>query len=152
MPLVSYSYASGNRKRMKDSILFAMKAMLLFITAISVVYFFGSAALTEAFMKNEAIVSYGSAFLRGFCLSLPFLCIDFLAVSVFQAIGKGKSALLFAILRKIILEIPALILLNRLFPLYGLAYAQFTAEVALSAAAVWSLWRIFKQKNAPRSS
>ena len=72
---------------------------------------------------NDAIVAYGTRFLRGFCLGLPFMCMDFLAVGVFQAIGMGGAALSFAILRKIVLEIPALYLLNWLFPLYGLAYA-----------------------------
>ena len=68
---------------------------------------------------------------------------DFLAVGVFQAIGMGGAALSFAILRKIVLEIPALYLLNWLFPLYGLSYAQFTAEFVLAAAAVIMLARIF---------
>lgn len=86
-------------------------------------------------MENKQIIEYGSHFLHGFCIGLPFLCIDFLAVGVFQATGMGKEAFLFAVLRKIVLEIPALFLLNLLFPLYGLAYAQFTAELILAAAA-----------------
>ena len=96
-----------------------------------------------AFMKNDSIIAHGTRFLRGFCLGLPFICMDFLAVGVFQAIGLGRAALLFAVLRKIVLEIPALYILNFLFPLYGLAYAQFTAEFVLAAAAVVMLARIF---------
>ena len=71
------------------------------------------------------------------------MCMDFIAVGVFQAIGMGRSALVFAILRKIMLEIPALYILNYLFPLYGLTYAQFTAELVLSIAAIVMLRRIF---------
>ena len=96
-------------------------------------------------MDNEAIVAYGTKFLRGFCLGLPFLCMDFLAVGVFQAVGMGKAALSFAILRKIVLEIPALYLLNSLFPLYGLSYAQLVAELVLSIASVIMLARIFRR-------
>ena len=70
---------------------------------------------------------------------------DFLAVGVFQACGMGKKALLFAILRKIVLEIPALFILNHFFPLYGLAYAQFAAEFVLAIAAVLVLCSIFKK-------
>ena len=55
----------------------------------------------------------------------------------------GKAALSFAILRKIVLEIPALYLLNSLFPLYGLSYAQLVAELVLSIASVIMLARIF---------
>ena len=57
----------------------------------------------------------------------------------------GKEALLFAIMRKILLEIPAIYILNTLFPLYGLAYTQFSAEVVLAAAAVIVLGRLFKR-------
>ena len=43
------------------------------------------------------------------------------------------------------LEIPALYLLNYLFPLYGLAYAQFVAEFVLAIAAVVQLLLIFRK-------
>lgn len=72
----------------------------------------------------------------------------FLAVGVFQACGFGKKALIFAVLRKIILEIPALFLLNWMFPLYGLAYAQLTAEIILAAVAVAVLVKLFRQMSA----
>ena len=60
-------------------------------------------------------------------------------------LGYGKNALVFAIMRKIVLEIPALYLLNYLFPLYGLAYAQFVAEFVLAIAAVVQLLLIFRK-------
>ena len=152
MPLVSYSYASGNRKRMKEAILFTVKTLLPFLFCVSVFYYIGAGSLTRAFMNNEAIIAYGTRFLRGFCLALPFLCMDFLAVGVFQAVGMGKAALTFAVLRKIILEIPALYVLNYLFPLYGLTYAQFTAEFVLAIAAVWMLTRIFRRMREGEAS
>ena len=152
MPLVSYSYASGNRKRMKEAILFTVKTLLPFLFCVSVFYYIGAGSLTRAFMNNEAIIAYGTRFLRGFCLALPFLCMDFLAVGVFQAVGMGKAALTFAVLRKIILEIPALYALNYLFPLYGLAYAQFTAEFVLAIAAVWMLSHIFRKMREGEAS
>ena len=46
-------------------------------------------------MKNADIVQYGTYFLRGFCISLPFMCVDFLAVGVFQATGMGREAFAF---------------------------------------------------------
>lgn len=144
MPLISYNYASGNIKRMKQTLLFTAKIILTSLTVVTIGYYLGAGGLTSLFMKNEAIVDYGTKFLRGLCISLPFLCMDFLAVGVFQACGFGKKALVFALLRKIVLEIPALFILNYLFPLYGLAYAQFTAELILAIAAVIVLLRLFQ--------
>ena len=57
----------------------------------------------------------------------------------------GRESLLFAILRKIVLEIPALFILNAAVGLYGLAYAQFCAELILATAAILVLNRLFKR-------
>lgn len=147
MPLVSYTYSSGNRKRMKNSILFALKFIIPSLTAVSVLFYAGADSLIRGFMSNEAIVAYGASFLQGFCIGLPFLCMDFVTVGVFQSLGMGKPAFTFAIMRKILLEIPALFILNTIFPLYGLAYAQPLTEFVLAAAAAFMLIRIFKKKT-----
>ena len=143
MPLISYNYASGNTPRMKKTLTFAAKISLTALVIVAAGYYVGAGALVRMFMQDPTIVAYGTRFLRGFCLGLPFLCMDFLAVGVFQAVGLGKNAFIFAILRKVVLEIPALIILNALFPLYGLAYAQFAAEIVLATAAVVVLVRMF---------
>lgn len=145
MPLMSYSYASKNVSRMKKSLSFATSISIGFLFAATLLYYIFSGELISLFMENAEIVSYGSKFLRGMCLSLPFLCMDFIAVGVFQACGMGKKSLFFAIMRKIVLEIPALFLLNWLFPLYGLAYAQTVSEVILAVVAVITLINMFKK-------
>ena len=145
MPLVSYNYASGNRKRMKDSILFAMGIIVPAMVTVTVGYWVFAPGLIRLFMENPEIISYGTAFLRAMCLGMTFLCIDFMAVGVFASLGRGKNSLIFAILRKVVLEIPLLFVLNVLWPLYGLAYAQFLTETVLAAAAMVMLVKIIKE-------
>lgn len=143
MPLISYNYGSGNTSRMKKTITFSAKISVSFLTLMSVIFYIFAGSVISMFMKNPEVISYGTKFMRGLCLALPFLCMDFLAVGVFQACGMGSKSLVFALLRKIVLEIPALFILNRVFPLYGLAYAQTAAEIILAAAAVLVLKRRF---------
>lgn len=145
MPLISYNYASGNIKRMKKTFFFTARIALVFLVLMEIAYYAGARTWVGLFMQDQQIVVYGARFLQGFCLGMPFLAIDFLAVGVFQACGLGKNAFLFAILRKVVLEIPALFILNALFPLYGLAYAQFAAELVLAIAAVIVLARLFRK-------
>ena len=145
MPLISYNYASGNIKRMKKTFFFTARIALVFLVLMEIAYYAGARTWVGLFMQDQQIVDYGARFLQGFCLGMPFLAIDFLAVGVFQACGLGKNAFLFAILRKVVLEIPALFILNALFPLYGLAYAQFAAELVLAIAAVIVLARLFRR-------
>ena len=148
MPLVSYNWASGNMKRMKDAIFFALRIILLSMLSVSVIFYIGAPLFVSLFMKNEIIVDYGTRFLRGFCLGIPLLTIDFLAVGVFQAVGMGSKSFMFAILRKLILEIPLIFLLNHLFPLYGLAYCQFGSEIVMSCLAIITLRSIIRKGRA----
>ncbi len=145
MPLVSYNYASGNGKRMKNAIKFSMKISLTFLIVVTVLFFIFPGTVVRLFIADADVIAYGERFLRGFSLALPFLSVDFMAVGIFQAVGMGKHALVFALLRKLALEIPALFILNFLFPLYGLAYAQFTAELILATVAVYQLKKLFER-------
>lgn len=150
MPLISYNYGSGNFERMKQALVFTFKISVSSMVTVAIIYFFGARTIVSAFIKNSVIVDYGAAFLRRGCLAIPCHCIDFLAVGVFQACGFGRNSLIFAILRKIVLEIPALFILNRLIPLYGLAYAQPVAEFILAVTAIIVLIRMFKKFDTER--
>ena len=148
MPLVGYNYSSGNAPRMKKAIVFTTRIAVGFVVLAALGYYIFAGNVISAFMKNPEIVAYGTRFLRGFCLGLPFLSVDFMAVGIFQAVGMGRESLLFAILRKVALEIPALIVLNRLWPLYGLSYSQLVAEFALCLASIFVLRRLFRRVDA----
>lgn len=154
MPLISYNFASGNVKRMKSTLKFTVYISLVIIVVISLAMFIFSAPITKLFLNDPDVIGFGRDFLRGYSLSLPFLCFDFVGVAVFQACGMGGKSLVFAILRKIILEIPALIVLNKIFPLVGLSYAQFVAEFILAFAALFVLIKMFKklEKDSPKFS
>ncbi len=145
MPLISYNFACNNIKRMKEALLFTVKISMTIIVILSVLLIVFSAPVVQVFLNDKEVIFYGKEFLRGMAAALPFLCFDFVGVAVFQACGMGGKSLAFAILRKIVLEIPALFLLNSLFPLFGLAWAQFIAEFLLATAAAAVLWKMFRR-------
>lgn len=144
LPLVGYNFAAGNKKRMSKTIVFATSIGMGFMVVATFGFWLGAGGIISLFMENALIVEYGTAFIRGLCLAQPFLALDFTGVGVFQACGMGRTSLIFAIMRKILLEIPAMIVLNKLFPMYGLAYAQLIAEVILAIAAVTKMRSIMK--------
>lgn len=144
MPLVSYNYAAKNAKRMKAALMYTIKISLVFLVIATTVYMVFAPQIVRLFMDNDIIVSYGRYFVRAMATAIPFLVIDFVAIGVFQACGFGKYALLFAFLRKIVFEIPALLLLNHFFPLYGLPFAQTAAEFVLCITSIFMLKKIFR--------
>lgn len=142
MPFVSYSYSAGNGERFRGSILFVAKLMLPAMAVISIGCFIFSDALIGIFIDNAEVIANGAMFLRGLVTALPFMLLDFLAVGVFQSVGMGRKSLAFAILRKIILEIPAIVALNALFGAGGITFSGAIAELVLAVCGVILVKRI----------
>lgn len=143
MPLIAYNFGAKNTARMKEVLAFTIKLDVVFLAVTTFVFEAFAPQLVRLFLNNDVIVNYGKVFLRAMATAIPFLCMDFLAVGIFQSCGFGKYALFFAFLRKIILEIPAIILLDKLFPIYGIAFAQTVAEVGMCIAAVFMIRKVF---------
>lgn len=144
MPLIGYNYAAGDAKRVRRAIRTARAANLSFITLMGLLFFLFPRFWMGLFIADETIIGHGMILLRVFSLALPLLSVDYFTVAVFQAVGMGKEAFVFAVLRKLVLEIPALFFFNWLWPLYGLPFAQVFAEAVLTVAAFWVLGRFYK--------
>ncbi len=137
MPLIGYNYASKNYGRMKESI---KKTYILTISTLMVILILFNVAgqqIVRLFMDNDEIVKTGAWFLSGFGISLPFMCVDFMLVGISMAFGMGKPALIFSFVRKLVLEIPFIILLNRFAGVMGIAYAQCSTEIIMAVIAVF---------------
>lgn len=142
MPLIGYSYSAKNGDRFKNCILYLGKLLLPAIVIITLICWIFARPLIGLFIDDHDVVYYGTLFLRGFLSSLPFMMIDFMAVGVFQSIGMGKKSLVFAILRKIVLEIPAIVILNVVFHAGGITYSAMIAEIVLATAGAIQLKKI----------
>lgn len=145
MPLIGYTYAAKLHKRMKKTLRFTAILSGSILAVMALVCCLCSQPIVQAFIQDLQTVEYGSWFLRGMAVSVPFLAMDFLAVGVFQAVGKGPLSLLMAVLRKGVLEIPALYALNALLPLYGLSLAQLVSEACMSLIGAFLLLRFLKK-------
>ena len=130
LPLIGYNYASGNHKRMKASITLSMAlsvAMAAVCMTISLVF---SRQLIGLFIPSGSeSVTYGASFLRILCLGGPFSACAYALISFFQAVGKGMRSFVLAILRKGLLDIPLMFLLNRLLPIFGIVWATPITDV-----------------------
>lgn len=148
MPLIGYNYASLNYPRMRETIRKTATLALAALCLIMVLFNTAGAPIIRVFMDNDEIVSVGAKFLSGFGISLPLLCVDFLVVGISQAFGIGRDALIFSILRKLVFEIPFIYLYDHFIGLYGIAYAQCSAEACMTVIAVIVFFRLMKKAQA----
>ena len=130
LPLIGYNYAAGNHKRMKTSITLSMAlsvAMAAVCMTVSLVF---SRQLIGLFIPSGSeSVTYGASFLCILCLGGPFSACAYALISFFQAVGKGMRSFVLAILRKGLLDIPLMFLLNRLLPIFGIVWATPITDV-----------------------
>lgn len=145
MPLVGYSYSSRNYQRMDETIRFVRSLMIPCLAVAAVFGWVAAPGLIGIFIENQKIIQYGAIFLRAFSFAITFLALDFLGVGVFQSVGKGKISLVFAILRKLVFEIPATILFNALFGMNGIAYGAFAAEFMMACISTVVLSKMMKR-------
>ena len=145
MPLVGYTYAAKLTGRMKGALRFTAALSLAILCTMAALLCIFPGAVTGLFIADAQTVEYGSVFLRGMALSIPLLAMDFLAVGVFQAVGQGFLSLVMAVMRKGILEIPAMFILNRIWPLYGLSFTQLVAEAVMAVFGTALLVRLIRR-------
>lgn len=136
MPFAGYNYGANNIKRMMS----AMKFTLITSTAgclVLLIPFVGlSHAFMSAFTSNELIIQTGTMFLNAQAFAIPLLGVQLTMMCTFQATGKAVHALIVNLGRQCFFYIPLLFLMNRLFQLPGLMYAQTVADVLTTIVAV----------------
>ncbi len=129
MPLVAYNYASGNRRRMFDTIRFSLLTGLA-VGALSIaMYQLLAPTIMGLFIRDAETVRLGSDFLRIRCLATPLMFSSFFTVYVFQGFGRGRVSLFLGVMRWLAFNIPMLFVLNRLMGMYGLVWSQLTADI-----------------------
>lgn len=129
IPLIGYNYASGNTRRMK-AFFTAARVAGLTVAAFSVVlYYVFAGPLVGAFIQEAETVRLGTAFLRARCFATPFMFLSFNMVNFMQAVNRGREAFWLCAIRQIGLNIPLLIILNRLFGMMGIVWTQAVADI-----------------------
>ena len=126
LPLVAYSYAAGNRERMKGIISFSTVCTVVFSLVCSTLSYLFAPELVGAFIREEATVRFGAEFLRVLCLAIPIYSVTFVIIAVFQAVGRSLSAFVLSLLHKGSVDILLLFLIRALF---GVRYILWTAPV-----------------------
>lgn len=140
LPLLAYNYAAGNHRRRRDVFRLGCFVSVAFALLCLVCYELFAPALVGLFIDDAVTRQYGAAFLRIMVTAMPLMAVCYPMIIQFQAMGKAKASLVCSVLRKGVLDIPLLFLLDGLLPLYGCMMVQPIVDaVSLVAAVVFYL-------------
>ena len=135
--LLAYNATSGNTARLKKTLRFSFAATVSFTLACLAAYQLFAPQIMRLFLNESRTVAYGSIFMRLHCLAMPLMAAASVFTVFFQAAGCGREAAALSVLRKGVTDIPLMLLLNAVLPMYGLLLAQPIMDaVSLLAAAL----------------
>ena len=149
VPLIAYSYSSGNIRRMDAVFRFGRTAGLVIGILSVILYYVFAPYIMGAFIADADTVRYGTQFLRARCFATPLMFLCFSMVHFTQAIGRGKESFALAIIRQLVFNIPLLFLLNRLFGMMGIVWTQAVADLSTVIVSYIIYFRIRKQEGWP---
>jgi putative MATE family efflux protein len=144
-PIIGYNYGAGNYRRV-------IATVKLAILAASGLCLFGficvqllDVHIIRLFNGNQELVQLGSDGLRLFLLMLPIIGFQIISANYFQAVGKAGYAIVFNLLRQIILLIPLIYILPKFWGLTGIWLAGPISDVG--AALLTGIFMIRELKS-----
>lgn len=123
-PLLGYSYAAKNDKRLKSVFYTALTFSVIIGSIFCLSFIFLRYPLCKIFTQNPKLLNMTTMVLSLSSLSNPILGFANMSQTYFQAIGQAKEAFLLTILRQLLLFIPLLLLLQWCLQLKGIILAQ----------------------------
>lgn len=124
LPLLAYLHAAGNHIRRRSAFRIGVQISLSFSVFCLVLYELLAPQLASLFIRDHVTVTFATGFLRRMVIAMPFMSICYPMIIQFQAMKRTKESLICSVLRKGVLDIPLLFIMDAVLPLYGLMWVQ----------------------------
>lgn len=131
-PIIGYNYGAKQYARVKKALLQAIIAATTICALGAMFIQFAPEMMVGIFTSDENIISIGSTGLKIFLFAIPVIGFQIIASNFFQAIGKAKISLFLSLLRQVIILIPMLLILPRIFGLNGVWYSYPISDISSS--------------------
>ena len=125
-PIISYNFGAGNIERVRKAFMTMLVVSIIFIGAgwLAVMLFPGF--FIRIFNDSPALMEMGSWTLRVYLAAFFLMALQMSIQQVFVSVGRAKSAVVVASVRKLVLLVPFIYILPHFFE--DKVYAVFLAE------------------------
>ena len=144
LPLIAYNYGAKKHVRMEQVIRFTAAVALGYTTCCTIFFRLFTRQLIMFFIKEPASVDFGTKFLSVLAFAAPLCALSYMANTIFQASGNRRASFILSIMRKGVVDIPAMIIFKMMMGLSGVTWATPFAEVT-SAITAGVLYTRFKK-------
>ena len=146
-PIMGYNYGAKNYTRMMN----VLKAGVMVVSGTELVlmglYGIFAPLLIGIFTESAEVILIGTMVLRTLMFILPFVGAVSMCRMSFQAMGKPQYAFGITLVRQLILYVPLLLLLNYIFGLGGMLWAQPVTEMIMMASSIFLLYGVIRKES-----
>ena len=143
-PIMGYNYGAKNYTRMMK----VLKSGVMVVSGTELVlmglYGIFAPLLIGIFTESAEVILIGTMVLRTLMFILPFVGAISMCRMSFQAMGKPQYAFGITLIRQLILYVPLLLLLNYVFGLSGMLWAQPVTEMIMMVSSIFLLYRVIR--------
>lgn len=143
-PIIGYNFGAGKHQRVIDVMKLAtISATILCVFGFLSVQFFAE-QIVRLFNGNAELVRQGAVGLRVYLSLLPLIGFQLIGANYYQAVGKAGYAIIFNLLRQIVLLIPMVLILPQFFGLTGIWLAGPISDLGAAIVTAWFMARELK--------
>ena len=140
-PIIGYNFGAGNYRRVIEVVKLAAGAATGFCLLGFLIIQVFDEQIVRLFNGNLELVRLGSAGLKLYLLMLPIIGVQLIGANYYQAVGKAGYAIVFNLLRQIILLIPMVYILPGFLGLTGIWLAGPVSDLGASLVTAWFMVR-----------
>ncbi|QCX33515.1 MATE family efflux transporter [Caloramator sp. E03] len=128
-PIIGYNYGAQKYDRVKKTLKLAIiAATSICIVGFIIVELFPVSIISIFNRTDNELIKIGSNGIRIFLAMLPIIGFQIVSSNYFQAVGKPKHSMFLSLSRQVIILIPLLLILPRIFKLKGVWLAGPSAD------------------------
>lgn len=128
-PIIGYNFGAKKYDRVKETTRYGIIVATIILTVGWIVIEAIPGALIRIFNSDPELVAIATNGLRIYLFVLPIVGFQIISTNYFQSVGQAKVSMILSLLRQVILLIPFLFLLPRLFNL-GITGAWLAGPVS----------------------
>ena len=135
-PVASFNYGAGRKRRVREGYLFCVKYGTIFLSIGAVAGLVFAPQIVAFFRDDPEVIAVGTMALRAQAIVLPLQPSIMLTNMLLQSIGKGVRASITSAAKSGIFFIPLILILPRLFGLFGVEITQACADLLSAMLAI----------------
>lgn len=136
-PVCGFNYGAKLYHRVREGFWFCVKYAMVFLITVSVAAAVFAPQIVALFRKgDEEVIAVGTLALRLQCMTFPLMSWIVMSNMMLQSIGKAMKASILAAARQGLFFIPLVLILPRLFGLFGVEVCQTVSDICSFVLAV----------------